>query len=357
MCVIIDLPAGKSFSYEKLKNATLNNPDGFGIITLDRGKMEVHKFWDEKGNDPDKVAKELEERYDARRFLHLRYATAGDKEPFNSHPFTVINKDDLRIEFMHNGTMYKFRESLAKESDTHLFTKKFLVPLLTNYQGEGGFGDIQDEFVKNLLEEHFSGNNRGLLVSNKQDPVFLGSWVQEEGFKVSNNDYFKEALKSRMAEYYKKKVEAEEEEERLAKEAARFRNQEQQTTHSTAVATYEKKEITLLKELNLNRVARFLIPSDLEELFGSGDNLELDDEFLGTIGYLSMFEINAWVSQNPVQAAKLIDYLACRLHDVVQDMETLQDKKNKAEKKIAELVEDIKAQKAFYEGDSVNDNE
>lgn len=357
MCVIIDLPAGKSFSYEKLKNATFNNPDGFGLISIDRGKMEVNKFWDDKGNDPDKVAKELEERFDTRRFLHLRYATAGDKDSTNSHPFTVIDNSDLRVEFMHNGTLYKFKEHTAKESDTFLFNQKFLIPLLSRYHGDGGFGDFHDDFVKKLLDEHFNGSNRGLLISNKQDPLFLGNWVTEEGFKVSNNDYFKEALKSRMADYYKKKFEAEEEEERLAKEAARFRNQQQSSPHAQAVTTYEEKKVTLLKEVNLGKVARFLVPSDLEELFGGGPNLDIDDDLLGSIGYLSMFEIAAWVAQNQMQAAKLVDYLACRLHDLGQDYENAVEKKLKGEKKIAELVEELKAQKAFYEGDSVNDNQ
>lgn len=210
MCVIITLPRNTEFNYEFLKTATLNNPHGFGIVAVNDGELEVYHRLNEKGNDPEEVASQLNRFKDARvRHLHLRYKTRGDASRDNTHPFTVYKTGKRRIEFMHNGSINKFQttpyDSVA--SDTRQYAVNFLAPFLERFVGENGIADISDPFLFKMLSDHFSTTCRGLLIANDLAPLYLGGWTKfksdDTDFIVSNDDYFKNSISSRMTDHYK----------------------------------------------------------------------------------------------------------------------------------------------------------
>lgn len=210
MCVIITLPRNTQFNYEFLKTATLNNPHGFGIVAVNDGKLEVYHRLNEKGNDPDEVAAQLDRWKDAKiRHLHLRYKTRGDASRDNTHPFTVYKTGTRRIEFMHNGSINRYQttpyDSVA--SDTRQYAVNFLAPFLERFTGDNGIADISDPFMFKMLSDHFSLSCRGLLIANDLAPLYLGGWTKfksdDTEFIVSNDDYFKSTISHRMTDHYK----------------------------------------------------------------------------------------------------------------------------------------------------------
>lgn len=382
MCVIIALGADQTVPFGRLRNAVLNNPHGFGIVTTDRGKLSVFKKFKEEGNDPEQVAKELDKRAKAEmRYLHLRYRTRGSNSKENTHPFTVFKRDGHHIEFMHNGTLTKnVNFSDTEKSDTRQFAENFLVPVLSKWHGEKGPADIEDPHLESWLESFFGYNNRGLLISNKLDPLFLGKWdvisdVDGAKIAVSNTDYFNSSISNRMTDFYKPKTsdipaiihrsaqtnrnihtsnkESEEDKEEtffplgtavtkpVAEIAAPTTTNTVSTTPASTTNLPAKKEfmgrtIVPMKEVDLKQVGRFLNATDLEDLFDTqGD--QLDDELITLIANLTYDEYHNYVNSNPIGAAHLLEHLFIRCVVLIDDNERLEEKHLRATQMIASL--------------------
>lgn len=378
MCCIIQLPAGKMLMKERLVNVTLNNPHGFGIVTVDKGKLDIYKSFHEDGNDPDHVEEELNKRVNLERFLHLRYATAGEKSIDNTHPFKVYEgKDNHTVVFMHNGSLHKFKETGSDRSDTYHFAEKLLSPLLYKFTGDEGIADIEDPFLEILLQEHFSSTNRGLLISNKKEPLFLGGWlnivVESTEYKVSNTDYFYNITESRLTEKEKekraaaKRFQEAQQRERDEHERSTLRQQQQgqlRLVHNDsgteeesaptvtagasdgAKKTEVKGGLTLLKEIDLSSTTRFLVPNDVSALFG-GAAMDIDDELAQYISMFAFTELTAWSKAKPIEAARLIEWMANRLTNAIGDYEDVAEKQARAERHIIKLRKDNETQAAL----------
>lgn len=94
MCLIILNQKGKSIPENIIHNAEKKNPDGFGIVYLDT--LDVLKTADyEKARN----LMETERPFAS----HYRYATVGEINESNMHPFEFIN-NDTRYCVMTNGT-------------------------------------------------------------------------------------------------------------------------------------------------------------------------------------------------------------------------------------------------------------
>jgi predicted glutamine amidotransferase len=399
MCVIIALANGQELPDDKLKNATLNNPHGFGLVTIHDGKLEVYHKFDEKGNDPAVVARELEKRKDADwNYLHVRYCTRGDKSKENTHPFTVYKSKERRIEFMHNGSLSNkhtttqggtYTAGQPIKSDSRLYVEKYLSPMLYHWNGDNGIADIEDVFLENILEDHFSYTNRGLLVANDLEAMFLGKWdttvgKNNEKIVVSNTDYFGKTEPHRMTEFYKPKMSDlprflthgnNQNKEPSSQASSAFDEGEvgdqahyplgtagtpsvktaeapvdtqdtattsnpTQTTTSTTKTTgstgglhegsstrTERKgrKITPIKEVDLRKAGRFLQPNDIDGLFDTTAG-ELDDELICYIAMLSLTEFRSYVDVNPDGAARMLEHIFLRSASLIEDNEELSNK-------------------------------
>ena len=375
MCVIIGLTKGQAFPYDKLKTATLNNPHGFGIVTVTDKKLNVYHKFDPNGNDPDIVARQLELRKDAdMTWLHLRFATRGEKDKTNTHPFTSYNEKNGRVEFMHNGSLNKWSTpNDTVRSDSRMFNDNLLVPLLKKFDG-----NTEDIVLEGILEEYFGLSNRGLLISSHYDPMLLGKWetFDADGTKivVSNSDYFNFTQAHRCTDHYKPKpapmiqhqnttpwaphkVESKGDSSNVSYPfgtavletvkvtpvanttppsvpISLVKEETEKTTKSGAVE--EKKpryklgrEIIDLKDVDLTKTGRFLSPTDIKGLFDTNGG-ELDDELIGYIAMLSLTEFNSYVMNNSLAAAKLLEHMFIKCETLIGDNDRLEDDKLQA---------------------------
>lgn len=127
MCIAIYKPKGEKVCKDRLSNSFNRNPHGAGFAFAE-GAGEVHirkgfftfdQFWRayEKANKPQ------------RSFLiHFRWATKGEKNKSNCHPFRLTKSHAM----IHNGTISRIRLK-AGGSDTANFAKRILAPIVHSH--------------------------------------------------------------------------------------------------------------------------------------------------------------------------------------------------------------------------------
>lgn len=194
MCVILHLPPKVTFPFDKISTACTVNPDGYGLLVKDRGKFEVIRDYNPKGNDPDAVFNRLVDAEEQERYLHLRFSTVGAKDLLNTHPFHVKTDPDTgeEIWMMHNGTLTGWRSS--DKCDTLLFTEAILQPLFKNYTTDKEHV-FHDPTIQRILLEFIGGSSKVLLASSKDgtSPLIFNSkdgYKDTEGWWSSNTYSF-----------------------------------------------------------------------------------------------------------------------------------------------------------------------
>ena len=202
MCVIIERNPNVGIDTQKIESACLVNPDGYGLIVIDRDKLEVVKEYPKGGNDPEVILRRLEDAKDQKVLLHLRFNTAGATDDANCHPFTVLSKehDGYEMQLMHNGTIYDFKDSKSKMSDTYHFTTDFLRPLYQrSFAGGLTHDKLMDVPLCNKIIDQFigSGNIVTLVDELGQIKIFnRNKGFQHEGWWSSNTYSFNRSHRS-----------------------------------------------------------------------------------------------------------------------------------------------------------------
>lgn len=202
MCLILVRDPNVQLDFEHIKHAALNNPHGWGYIIPDRGHLEIRRFFNAKGTDPEEVYNVLDENIDKRLFLHLRYATAGSRDKNNVHPFPVLQKrkHGMQAWLMHNGTLNDFSSHKSRMSDTYHFTEEVVRPLLERSMAlRGKTKCINDPFVNKIIEK-YSGWSKFLLVDNYGNYQTIGGGTQKEGYWVSNDYSFQKSYREEKTE-------------------------------------------------------------------------------------------------------------------------------------------------------------
>lgn len=199
MCVIIYREPKVSIPFEKLVSACLVNADGMGIVSVDRGKLELRKYFFDKGNDPEVLAKALEDAKDLHTYVHLRYRTKGPKDKSNVHPFGVLKskKHGLDIQFMHNGTLSSFGDTT--NCDSKDFAKSILTPLSERFlQTVDKEELLLDKVYTNIIKQYAGTTSVFLMMDNlgnhnifnmNNGKAFNGWWASNE---YSFNRYHRE---------------------------------------------------------------------------------------------------------------------------------------------------------------------
>lgn len=187
MCVIILRQPNVDIDFEKIKSACIVNPDGWGMVVNDRGKQVVSRHYNPKGNDPEDVARALEEAKNLPVYLHLRYSTAGKKNVDNCHPFltTMKGDDGISIAFMHNGTVGKF--STTDMCDSYNFNEKIIRPLLKRIMAFSSPEEaLADPLLPLILKEYAGStsvftlvdqNDKTLVINEDRGKQFDGWWA------------------------------------------------------------------------------------------------------------------------------------------------------------------------------------
>lgn len=167
MCVIIYRKPGTTIPFNKLKSACIVNADGMGLVAIDRGKMELRKYFDKKGNSPDTLQKFLEDAKDLHVYAHLRYRTKGATDKSNVHPFGILKskKHGIDLQFMHNGTLSDFGTNDV--CDSKHFVKTFLAPLTERLLKAIDPNELlHDPVYKEILNKYAGRSSVFLLADN-----------------------------------------------------------------------------------------------------------------------------------------------------------------------------------------------
>ena len=194
MCLIVAKPKGtkNALTKEKFVRAATANPHGIGIVYNDGNGLKELKFVDIK-DKLDDIYKIIE---NADSYLiHFRYATHGNKDLGNVHPFKVT--DNLYV--AHNGVLSKYPELNKEWSDT----KNFVEGVIKPYVEKHGEDSIKNpDFIKWLEDEIGSGNK---MVFVDKDMNFTianekaGTWMDDSWF---SNTYSVEDPQERWKSYY-----------------------------------------------------------------------------------------------------------------------------------------------------------
>ena len=188
MCIIVVHDVGVEADKEHLRNCSIANPDGMGLMYQDpknkaviikKGFMEFDKFYEVYSTLPTNVA----------RAAHFRIATSGRVCKETTHPFPLTDnyKDYEQLEFiseygvMHNGIISWCTPTArlsAQYSDTMIFLKEYLYPM----RNELFTQPIFDNFILHATTSKFA-----IMTSRKVKLV--GSFIKEEGAYYSNSSY------------------------------------------------------------------------------------------------------------------------------------------------------------------------
>jgi hypothetical protein len=203
--------------------------------------------------------------------------------------------------------------------------------------------DLEDPLLRRILAGYFGNSNLGLLISNKYPSLFLGDWKKikdgEREFMASNDTYFRHSFRgSYTPQPYVSPVVKKAEEEK-----------EQTSSKSNVIALpppVTMPKISLLKDVELSKAGRFLMPSDLSALLNVETVEALGPELIIALSYLSNNEIFLFINnelereKNGRTCAELIEYLCIAYGELyedhgeaLEDLDTVKEKLAVEEKK------------------------
>jgi hypothetical protein len=182
MCVIVLKPKGKKVSKEDMLNCYSHNSHGSGVAIADGEQLPIYKsmgafesFW-----------KILEANQDKTLLIHFRIATSGKTKKQNAHPFYLNGEQSLA--FAHNGilTSYIPKEKGSIISDTMIFSKQVLKPLV-----KLGNHALFNPILLELLGQHIGTYNKMVFLSKDGEYSIAnesqGKW--REGVWFSNENW------------------------------------------------------------------------------------------------------------------------------------------------------------------------
>lgn len=211
MCVIIHRKPGITIPHEKLISACKVNADGMGLIAIDRGKLELRKHFDGKGNSPEVLEKFLEDAKDLHVYVHLRFRTKGETNKDNVHPFGILKtkKHGIDLQFMHNGTLSDYGN--ADTCDSKDFVKKMVTPLAERFMTSVDPSQLLHDRIFVDILTHYAGRNSVFLLCDNlgnhqiinydNGKEFEGWWASNE---YSFNRYHREP-EPNYGSYYSKR--------------------------------------------------------------------------------------------------------------------------------------------------------
>lgn len=184
MCIII-VGKPEDITDKILLKAYNGNKDGFGLMYSKNNKIITEKFLPKKFKSVLKSFKRHAKNTN-QIALHFRFATQGDKNNFNSHPFCILNKklgDNFDLYLMHNSPLLPAPILDNKKSDTYFFSRYILKPIVKNKP------DLifNESFIKSLNKIINSETNSRVLLLNSLNNnfEFLGDWSEYKNLKVS----------------------------------------------------------------------------------------------------------------------------------------------------------------------------
>ena len=187
MCLILAKETGAQLDYDKIEQAVLNNPDGWGVVIPQYPNPAfVRRFLNKDGTKPDEVLKFLDEVGDQELFLHLRFTTKGETSLSNCHPFQVTTRRShgQQVYLMHNGTLNDY-SSKGSDSDTRVFVESYVRPLAERFIAHDKSATLLgDSLFTEVIDLKIPVSNKVLMIDEMGNFVRMGG--QGEEFKDKN---------------------------------------------------------------------------------------------------------------------------------------------------------------------------
>ncbi len=195
MCLILVSKKGQELKKDWLEVSFASNSHGSGFmysknkeLIIRKGFFKFEEFHEEY----------LKECVGLPHVIHHRFATSGDKNKENCHPFIFLNGDEeenknkYRVAFAHNGVITGFGYKIKDKSDTFSFCETIFKPITKDC-----------EYKKWWVEESFQwwvqnaiGRNNKLAVMDNEGDIAIfnessGHWIgpKEDGIWASNDQY------------------------------------------------------------------------------------------------------------------------------------------------------------------------
>lgn len=175
MCLIIDRNDSRPIPAEWADNAMHHNPDGWGVMWADSGRIHTARGMRRKG-----FARAISRADGHPATVHFRYGTHGSRNVANCHPFEF---SDGRYAVMHNGMLDCVPSHEKGRSDTYHLARYLLGPMLD--ASPDLFGT--DDFERCLADMIGPGNKLVILRADGEKMIVnrcQGSDVG--GFWLSN---------------------------------------------------------------------------------------------------------------------------------------------------------------------------
>lgn len=183
MCLIINIPAGRSVPKSILCDGIDTNPDGVGLMYAKDGRlwMEKQLSWDYKD-----LSKHLSTMQDLNRAVHFRWATHGTINTDNVHPFQIGHNKKRKWCMMHNGVLTRQLMHDKAKSDTWHFAQD-LRTMLDNHP------DLMDNLsFRRMLKDHIGFGNKMLFMDNLGQTYIINETAGtcKDGCWYSNTNSF-----------------------------------------------------------------------------------------------------------------------------------------------------------------------
>lgn len=124
MCILIYYPSTKMPDPAHLREACINNPDGFGWAVIAGSQILTgHSMLADEAIDEFLAVRDLHRDGDA--LFHARITTHGSTSIDNCHPFWVSGRSDMVL--AHNGMMPCQPRPGDRRSDTRIFAEEVLM--------------------------------------------------------------------------------------------------------------------------------------------------------------------------------------------------------------------------------------
>ena len=193
MCIIVSKETGVELpSKEILEQCFFSNPDGAGLMFVNKGKVNIVKGFMNFDSFYEYLMK-LDKIHNLKNkalVMHFRISTGGNVDEGNCHPYPITSSKRLLRSTMvktdvgmaHNGIISTYSYKKGELNDTQLFIQHCV----------SAVHDLDKEFYKNkkvmAMLEDIAGSKLCFLDS-QENIYYVGNFVEEDGVKYSNTTY------------------------------------------------------------------------------------------------------------------------------------------------------------------------
>lgn len=208
MCLILIRQPNVVLDYKEFVTCVDNNPHGWGISVPDgEGSLFTYRqAADGVDTNPEHLYEYIHDEFKSDKImLHLRYTTAGETVLRNAHPFPILekSKDGADLRMAHNGTLFEYEPGYRApnrwESDTRVFTRSFVRPLMKRLCIGRSVGDVLDDyFTHNILDTQLTSQSVLTFIDGSGNTLIVnesgnGGFTADDGTYYSNKYSFNPA--------------------------------------------------------------------------------------------------------------------------------------------------------------------